>query len=389
MSDHTDSSPRLLSGSEARAFRALHLTPLNWAALVAAPFYQRAGRRPDATSRNDCRILEALRRELRTVPGLSDETLRLWRRFGEPGEARTVELAIRLFAWHLATDLTFTRREQILYMFGVIDREFGGTTSGPDAVTDLRLHIDLLLPCPAFPDDGPPPWVHVPVPRAEVLDEVQRTLTVEWSAPPGAPPADAEVPALARLAGGLADWWERVPPGRRAVERGAAVLSFAERERTYVELGTEWARVRNDPDAAGALMAGVREWIEAVRHLARRTAPLPVPGASAPRPLAAGADALALVSRAGAKRLEVEPGTRVGRGEYRNVFGAPDAGLAAADQFELDRDPDRGAWLVRPVPGTPRRTWYNGQAVPPAGADLTAGGVISVEGALELVVQLG
>jgi hypothetical protein len=78
---------------------------------------------------------------------------------------------------------------------------------------------------------------------------------------------------------------------------------------------------------------------------------------------------------------------RVGRSEYRAVFETPDAGLAAADQFEVVCDAARGAWLVRSV-GAPRHpTCYQGAEVGAEGCELAAEGVISVGGKLELVVR--
>jgi hypothetical protein len=439
MSDVIPPGGRALSGAERAAFQQLGLSPGNWAALILAPFLDRAGLRPpDLQQRSSALHLEALRRELRTAAGLSTETGRFWGRVVTAAVPDEVDLATLLLAWHLATDLPFAKRERVLGMFATTAGEFTTATHPPVApglVQDLRLLIDYLLPCRSFPTDSAPRWVHIPPPSADDLDAIARTVAAPaWAwpalpAPPDAPP----LPVLVRLLGEpAADWWGHSHPGRRAVERGMTILSFAERERFYVELTQEWDRAQQGgaapeggTDSGAAFVQGIREWVDAVRKAARQfdaaperksgtVAALPsapsAPGA-APAPSAGGwrcarcgtenpvalrecrgcrrpqlAAAIELRSATG-KTLRLEDGMRVGRSEYRAVFEAPDAGLAAADQFEVVRDAARGVWLVRPV-GTPRHpTRYQGAEVGAEGCELAAGGVISVGGKLDLVVR--
>lgn len=409
MSDVIPPGARPLSETERAAFRRLGLSVGNWAGLAAAPFHHRPGLRPpDARRRGDGRRLEALRRELRTAAGLSDETARFWGRLSATADPATAELATRLLAWHLATDRPFGPRERALGLFAAAAGELA-TDAPPRAaaalVEDLRLLIDCFLPCPAFPDEAPR-WTPIPAPGPDVLAAVARSGAAPVPTWPPAPvPAD-RIPALVRLLGDPADWWGAPYPGRRAAERGIALLSFAERERLYAEARAEWRAAHPGPDpgaadAGAALVTGVREWIDGTRKAARAAAPLAEsPPAGGPQPVRRalpaarsstaepGADAaVELRAAATGKVLRVGDGMRVGRGEYRDVFELSDAGLAAADQFEVARDETRNVWLVRSVAGARHPTQYQGAPVGPDGAELAADGVISVGGKLELVVR--
>jgi hypothetical protein len=439
MSDVIPPSGRVLSGTERQAFERLGLSPGNWAALIAAPLFDRPGLRPpNFQQRSDCLHLESLRRELRTASGLSEQTGQFWRRLGTELGAAEIDLATRLFSWHLATDLPFAKRERVLGLLGSVVGEFttGTHARAPLAlVEDVRLLVDYFLPCQSFPSDQSPRWIHVPLPSAEGLDAIARTISTPDCAWPAIAPTQVaeQLPVLVRLLGApAANWWGQPHPGRRAVERGMAVLSFAERERLYTELTEEWEHAHQLTPAAGApvpiggtFAEGIREWVDAVRKSVRQTEsppearpPVPVkvlsvttppqvraPVASSWRCAACGAEntpaqrecrkchkpqlttAVELRSATTGKVLRVEDGMRVGRAEYRSVFEDPDAGLAAADQFELVRDAAKGVWLVRPLGEVRHPTGYQGTEVGATGSELTADGVITVGGKLALVVR--
>jgi hypothetical protein len=79
------------------------------------------------------------------------------------------------------------------------------------------------------------------------------------------------------------------------------------------------------------------------------------------------------------KAAEITATTRLGRAVFTQRFDDDDAQFAADEQFEIVCDKtDRYAWLVRPVAGTTNATRYNGAEVPPAGCELTEGGVITI-----------
>ncbi len=397
MSDVIPFSGRRLSNSERAAFRSLGLSAGNWAALAAAPFYTRPDlRAPDLQQRGDALHLETLRRELRTASGLSEETGRFWKRLAR-GRTDGTELATQLLAWHLATDLPFAKRERVLGLFAAAAGAFANDRPprGTDAlVGDLRLLIDCALPCRSFSADAPR-WVNVPIPPPEVLEAIARSCGAPVYSWPEVSPA--QFPTLVGALGDPAEWWGKPHPGRRAVERGAAVFSFSERERLYADAAGEWQRASErtgtDSEAsARSFVSGIREWVEAARKAARLNVPAKeeapgprtVPTAGVPP---SPTSAVEFRSVATGKTLRVGDGMRVGRAEYRDVFGLPDAGLAAADQFELTLDPARGAWVVRTVAGAGRPTWFQGAEVGAEGQELIADGVVSVGGKLELVAR--
>ena len=89
------------------------------------------------------------------------------------------------------------------------------------------------------------------------------------------------------------------------------------------------------------------------------------------------------------KSAKIEVTTRIGRAVFKQRFADEDAQFAADEQFEIVRDQtDRCAWLLRPVSGVRNATHYNGDEVPPAGCELTEGGVITVgKSRMRLVVK--
>jgi hypothetical protein len=402
-------SGRTLSDAERSAFQRLGLSPGNWAALVAAPFFHRPGIcPPNLQKRTDGLHLEGLRRELRTASGLSEQTGQFWKRLGASATADLAETGTRLLAWYLATEIGFVKRQQMLRLTAKTAGEFALGTH-PRAVQlldeDMRFLVDSYLPCGAFSADAAPLWNPVPEPSVALLDALAGVVgspTVTWPAV-ALEQLPAQFPGLIRLLGEpVGEWWGRASPGRRAVERGTAALSFTERERVYGELAVEWRRAADDEGAAGAFVDHVREWVDAVRKSVRATAKA---DPSVPKaPVAKSSVVLALAPRVvpdlpncpvmlalrsvtTGRELRLEDGMRVGRADYREVLGEAAAGLAAADQFELVRDGARGVWLVRAI-GAPRfPTCYQGEEVGPEGCDIAADGIISVGGRLELLVR--
>jgi hypothetical protein len=87
---------------------------------------------------------------------------------------------------------------------------------------------------------------------------------------------------------------------------------------------------------------------------------------------------VSLVSARSGKGADIGTSTRLGRAVFRQRFADDDARFAADEQFEIVRDTEAAAWLVRPVAGVRNATHYNGAVVPPGGCELTEGGVITV-----------
>lgn len=75
---------------------------------------------------------------------------------------------------------------------------------------------------------------------------------------------------------------------------------------------------------------------------------------------------------------EFTESVKLGKAVFTQRFADPDAKYAADLQFEIVRDLDRVAWVVRPFAGTVNPTCYNGKPVDADGAELADGGVISV-----------
>jgi hypothetical protein len=223
---------RPLDAVEVQAFHQFGLTPGNWAALVAAPLYHRPGLRPPCLEdRTDCDRLEVLRRELRTVSGLSLQTVDFWRQLAQPSGQALTELAMRLLAWHLATDQSFTKRERFIRKLIATAEVMAPPESPrvPEELEDhLRLAIDCMLPCSAFPADPTFRWVHIPRPTNDILEEIAGGISAPAISWPEIPVSDAaqRLPALCRLMGEpISDWWGQPQVGRRAVEREFASQS--------------------------------------------------------------------------------------------------------------------------------------------------------------------
>jgi hypothetical protein len=85
-----------------------------------------------------------------------------------------------------------------------------------------------------------------------------------------------------------------------------------------------------------------------------------------------------LESLATGREAEFTEAVKFGKAVFTHRFADEDAKYAAELQFEVLRDNDRVAWVVRPFPATPNPTFYNGRPVPADGAELADGGVISI-----------
>lgn len=85
-----------------------------------------------------------------------------------------------------------------------------------------------------------------------------------------------------------------------------------------------------------------------------------------------------LQSLATRKEAEFAEAVKFGKAVFAQRFADPDAKYAADLQFEILRDNDRVAWVVRPFPGIVNPTCYDGKPVGPDGAELADNGVISV-----------
>lgn len=85
-----------------------------------------------------------------------------------------------------------------------------------------------------------------------------------------------------------------------------------------------------------------------------------------------------LQSVATGKEAEFAEAVKFGTAVFTQRFADPDAKYAGELQFEILRDNDRVAWIVRPFPGTVNPTCYDGKPVGPEGAELRDGGVISL-----------
>ena len=96
---------------------------------------------------------------------------------------------------------------------------------------------------------------------------------------------------------------------------------------------------------------------------------------------------IVLRSLATGKEAEFTEAVKFGRAVFTHRFDDPDAQFAAEIQFEIVRDTDRVAWLVRPVPGAVNPTCYNGRPAAADGAELAESGVISI-GKTKLKLQV-
>jgi hypothetical protein len=444
---------RPLSVPESRTFLRFSLTAGHWGALVVVPLLAVAkgrGRVPLAAA--DFKALDPLRRSLGTGGASLAEAEAFWTRVAAGVPEPVVVTARRLFAWHVATDLSFSDRQQFYADLWAVQDELaaGGTTlPAPAAVlAALRRRVDQYLPVAKFDPETEPAPVSVPPPPGPVLTAVANRVTPSRLTWPSIGPhrVATDLPITAGLfAEQLRDWWCRPEAPRLIAANGLPGRPFAERERIYEGMEAEWVaaclnshKEAGARECAGRFVMAVREWTDCVRHAARlgravwgdpRRAPAapverPVPADDQPFPLGAPAGARLLGAATGwrcpncgvdapfsekrcpacrtpnlpaqvelrsvttGQALTLRDGGQVGRSEYRDVFRESDAGLAASDQFQVVRDVRRGAWVVVPVGAPVRPTWCDGAAVPPDGAELSDGSVISVAGELRLVVRL-
>ncbi len=85
-----------------------------------------------------------------------------------------------------------------------------------------------------------------------------------------------------------------------------------------------------------------------------------------------------LESLATGKEAEFSEPVKFGKAVFTYRFGDPDAKFASDLQFEIVRDDDRVAWVVRPFAGSVNPTCYDGKPLEPTGMELVDGGIISV-----------
>ena len=97
--------------------------------------------------------------------------------------------------------------------------------------------------------------------------------------------------------------------------------------------------------------------------------------------------AVVLHSLATGREAEVTVAVKFGKAVFAQRFADPDAQYASDLQFEVARDEEVVAWVVRPVAGAVNPTYYNGTPVGPTGAELADGGVISI-GKTKLKLQV-
>jgi hypothetical protein len=87
---------------------------------------------------------------------------------------------------------------------------------------------------------------------------------------------------------------------------------------------------------------------------------------------------IVLVSPVTGQSAEFTESVKFGRAVFSQRFTDPDAKYASDLQFEIIRDLDRVAWVVRPFADTVNPTCYNGKPVDPDGVEISDGGIISV-----------
>jgi len=294
MSDIALPNDRALTEGERQAFKRLGLTPGHLAALVAAPFFSRAGvRGPNLRDPHDAKVLEELRRLVRGAShGYADEALAYWKRLSA-GERGLAPLGTRLLAWHLATDLEFDAREHFFTAFRGVAVRFALPGLRPDAppavFRDMRRLIDAYFPYPTFTADVDPVWTSVAPPDAETLTRLAGEIAPVANPWPAVSPAQvaARMRALVDVFGlPVSDWWERPDAARRAIERGLAARGVAERETIYDRIRAEWlGEVEtsflwpNSPQFAAFFVDRLREWTDAVRKAARAIHALGPPAA--------------------------------------------------------------------------------------------------------------
>ncbi len=85
-----------------------------------------------------------------------------------------------------------------------------------------------------------------------------------------------------------------------------------------------------------------------------------------------------LQSVATGKEAEFTEPVKFGKAVFTHRFADPDAKYASDLQFEIIRDDDRVAWVIRPFAESVNPTCYNGKPLDSAGIELVDGGIISV-----------
>lgn len=292
MSETTPPGGRLLTETERQAFQRLSLTPGHWAALAPAPlFYQPGVRAPNRRSANDLNVTERLRRALRTLEGLSGEAAHFWDRLGDGTRSAEATLATRLLAWHMATDAPFARRVAFFQLLRQSAEHFiprGHAPGTGEAIRQFHAIVDAYMPVPAFLLDADPPAVVVAPPSATLLERLNGTILLPlvecW---PATKLADVPrlLPTLVRILGEpVREWWGERDPARRAAERGLASLPFADRQRVYGAVFSEWHRALLGSDhwpsareLAQQFVNRLWEWVDAVRVAEREVTRTPEP----------------------------------------------------------------------------------------------------------------
>ncbi|MBA4188277.1 MAG: hypothetical protein C0467_09755 [Planctomycetaceae bacterium] len=85
-----------------------------------------------------------------------------------------------------------------------------------------------------------------------------------------------------------------------------------------------------------------------------------------------------LQSVATRKEAEFTEPVKLGKAVFTHRFADPDARFASDLQFEIVRDDERVAWVVRPFAGCVNPTCYDGKPLEASGTELVDGGIISV-----------
>lgn len=98
---------------------------------------------------------------------------------------------------------------------------------------------------------------------------------------------------------------------------------------------------------------------------------------------------VALTSAKTGKSAELGATMRFGMEILKQRFADDEAQFAAKEQFEIVRDTDRAAWVIRPLAGAKNKTLVNGTEVPETGHELAEGDVITIgKTKMKLTVKL-
>ena len=216
---------------------------------------------------------------MRTLEGLSSEALHFWDRLGDGTRRAEATLATRLLAWHVATDLPFARRVSFFQLLRQSAEQLAPRGHPPrpaEAVREFHWLLDAYLPYPVFVLNAEPPQVVVRPPTFATLERLAGTIQlplVEWWPMTNLADVPRLYPALVHILGEpVREWWGERDPARRAVERGLASLPFADRQRIYHAIFSEWHRAilnsdhwANARDLAQRFVNRFWEWVDAVR----------------------------------------------------------------------------------------------------------------------------